>query len=74
MKKVTLVLPNPKGGRKREVSLEIEKSIPLRDLLALAGLDPEDVGVVLGPDGPVRYDAVVPPPDRLEILPPLAAG
>jgi len=72
--KVTLVLPNPKGGQKREVSLEIEKPIPLRDLLALAGLDPEDVGVVLGPDGPVRYDAAVPPPDRLEILPPLAAG
>jgi hypothetical protein len=32
------------------------------------------VGVVLGPDGPVRYDAPVPPPDKLEILPPLAAG
>jgi hypothetical protein len=69
-----LVLPDPKGGQKREVSLEIKTPVPLRDLLKRAGLDPEDVGVVLGPDGPVRYDAVVPPPDRLEILPPLAAG
>lgn len=74
MTKVTLVIPNPKGGQKREVSLDIKNPIPLRDLLALAGLDPEDVGVVLGPDGPLRYDAAVPPPDRLEILPPLVAG
>lgn len=74
MTKVTLVLPDPKGGQKREASLEIDTPLPLRNLLALAGLDPEDVGVVLGPDGPVRYDAVVPPPDRLEVLPPLAAG
>jgi ABC-type nitrate/sulfonate/bicarbonate transport system substrate-binding protein len=69
-----LVLPNPKGGQKRETLLEVKSPILLRDLLAKAGLDPEDVGVVLGPDGPVRYDAAVPPPDRLEILPPLAAG
>ncbi|MGC9490529.1 MAG: hypothetical protein ACP5CD_04815 [Thermovirgaceae bacterium] len=74
MTKVTLAIPDPKGGQKREASLETENPVPLRDLLALAGLDPEDVGVVLGPDGPVRYHAVVPPPDRLQILPPLAAG
>ncbi|MGC9373074.1 MAG: hypothetical protein ACP5DY_07100 [Thermovirgaceae bacterium] len=74
MTKVTLVLPNLEGGQKRESFLEVKKPVSLRDLLARAGLDPEDVGVVLGPDGPVRYDAIVPPPDRLEILPPLAAG
>ncbi|MFP4482816.1 MAG: hypothetical protein ACLFN0_08495 [Thermovirgaceae bacterium] len=74
MTKVTVVIPNPRGSQKREVSLEIKTPVTLRDLLERAGLDPEDVGVVLGPDGPVRYDALVPPPDRLEILPPLAAG
>jgi len=71
---VTLVIPDNRGGGKREVSLEIGTPLPLRDILSRAGLDPEDVGVVLGPDGPVRYDATVPPPDKLEILPPLAAG
>jgi hypothetical protein len=71
---VTLVIPDCRGGGKREVSLEIGTPLPLRDILSRAGLDPEDVGVVLGPDGPVRHDAVVPPPDKLQILPPLAAG
>lgn len=74
MKRVTFVIPDYAGGMEREKVLEVEESLPLREALALAGLDPEEVGVVLGPEGPLRYDALVPPPDRLKVLPPLAAG
>lgn len=74
MKRVTFVLPDHAGGMEREKVLEVENSLPLREALALAGLNPEEVGVVLGPDGPLRYDALVPPPERLKVLPPLAAG
>lgn len=72
---ITVVFPKEIAGSDvSEVNIETEGSETVLEILLRAGVDMDLAGIILGPEGLMKFNDIVLPPGRIVVLPSLSAG